>query len=297
MASLEGYIKRGNSLGYVDSLTSQLQDAVKNLQLEKVQLERNKVLEEQTAWENQRMEESLQNALARKWQSKIEGGRNKLTKVKDEGGKEVWTGVWENTGVPEEGIPPEAYAAYDKYIGVDPKYRLVSKELNEKIRHQKEYERILESTKKEAIEAQKEIYIEKEKEKNEKHKEKLVQEHNERLQRLEEQYQKRLDANEKLYGDDPEHLKYRNDKATISYNKGRNFLAKWANENGLVDSSTMKPYEEVDEITGEPLSKEEQFSPELNQWIKDMSKKHGVSEDEVKLRLNKLPGFASGIGR
>lgn len=117
-----------------------LQEATRELTLNKVRAEsaaaENAMYEQQRAFGKQQSEESLQNALARQYQRKIEGGANVMTKT-PEG---VYTGVWQPEAEQEpywaEGkmqvpqtreeqlveVPEAARYAYDKYMGIPPEF-------------------------------------------------------------------------------------------------------------------------------------------------------------------------------
>ncbi|MBT9168728.1 MAG: hypothetical protein DDT19_02076 [Syntrophomonadaceae bacterium] len=121
-----------------------LREATQRLMLERVEAERAALLEDALARYRERAVMSLQNALARRYQRRIEGGANVFRRVGvSPEGVERWEGAWrEGIAQPPYQLPdgrwvrgrtreeelaevPEAaWYAYDRYMGIDPKIGL-----------------------------------------------------------------------------------------------------------------------------------------------------------------------------
>jgi len=124
-----------------EGMARHLRDATQQLMLQKVEAEKSALIDARGLVYKQKAEESLRDALARKWQRKIEGGANVMRKTGvSPTGVEQWTGSWQEGATAEpyeyEGkmhvpktraeelaeVPDEARYAYETYMGIPPTF-------------------------------------------------------------------------------------------------------------------------------------------------------------------------------
>jgi len=138
---LDVYKLRQANQNVNSGMARHLQDAVQRLAMKKIEAESDALIQAQGQIYQQNAQQSLRDALARKWQRKIEGGANVMRKtgVSPEG-VEQWTGAWQEGATAEpyeyEGkmrvpktraeelaeVPDEARWAYEEYMGIPPTF-------------------------------------------------------------------------------------------------------------------------------------------------------------------------------
>lgn len=250
----------------------ELKNATQALALEKVESERQSLKDaaraRDEAYIKAKADESMSNSLARKWQSKIEGGANVTKKMSLEEyqatfGKDkeypsggAYTGSWQPNAEPYTGeIPAEAKVAYGKYMGLPVDTVHKERELKAKEKEAAERSRVTEETKLAEIEYKKQALIEKEKDERQKIIDKKIGTMQTLFAKAKSDYDNELDTLQFRYGNNPEVYEKEYTRITTAYNDKLNNLMSIANQNGLIDSETGKPYEFIDRLTGKPSFK------------------------------------------